>query len=60
MAVIVKKGDKILYENYLGYADLENKIPVDSSTVFPMASLTKMFTGYLFSQNEGPSRTADQ
>jgi CubicO group peptidase (beta-lactamase class C family) len=50
MAVIVTKGDSTLYEGYFGYADVENEQPVDSTTVFPMASLTKMFTGYLIAQ----------
>lgn len=47
LAAIVTKGDQIVYENYFGYADLENKVPVDSTTQFQMASLTKMFTGQL-------------
>lgn len=47
MAAIITQGDQILYENYVGYADVEKRVPVDSSTVFHMASLTKMFTGQL-------------
>lgn len=50
MATIVTHGDEIIYENYSGYADIENKVPVDSATVFPMASLTKIFTGYIIMQ----------
>lgn len=50
MSMIVTRGDSILYENYSGYADLINETPMDSLTVIPMASLTKMFTGYSIAQ----------
>jgi len=39
--VIAKKGE-ILYENYFGYADIENNIPITKDTVFRQASLTKI------------------
>lgn len=45
MAVIVKKDDKIIYEDYAGYSDLEKQTKVDSTTLFPIASLTKVFSG---------------
>lgn len=47
IAAIVRKGDSTVYEKYLGYADLENKVPMDSLTIVPMASLTKMFAATL-------------
>ncbi|SHE36340.1 CubicO group peptidase, beta-lactamase class C family [Seinonella peptonophila] len=44
-AVVVVKGDKILYEKGFGYANLDKKIAVDpKKTVFQMASTTKLFT----------------
>ena len=39
--VIAKKGE-ILDENYFGYADIENKIPLTRENVFRQASLTKI------------------
>ncbi len=45
MAVLVKKDGQIIYEEYLGKSDVKNTVPVDASTVFPIASLTKVFTG---------------
>ncbi len=45
MAVLVKEGEKIIFEDYKGYADIENKTAVDSSTIFPIASVTKVFAG---------------
>jgi len=39
--VIAKKGE-ILYENYFGYADIENKVPVTQDNLFRQASLTKV------------------
>lgn len=40
---IVKDG-KIIYEQYLGYANLEHMIPVDANTRFNIASTAKQFT----------------
>ncbi len=42
MVSIVKK-DSIVFSGGLGYADLEQKIPVDSTTQFHLASVTKFF-----------------
>lgn len=42
MISIVKK-DSILFSGGLGYADLEQKIKVDSTTQFHLASVTKFF-----------------
>jgi len=50
MSVLIKKSDQTLYENYLGFADIREQIPIDSSTTIPMASLTKMFTAVLIMQ----------
>ncbi|MFL5480291.1 MAG: serine hydrolase domain-containing protein [Gemmatimonadaceae bacterium] len=43
-AVVVHHGQTVLAEN-LGYADLENRVPVTSATRFGVASITKAFTG---------------
>ncbi len=40
---IVKDGKIILAKGY-GYRDVENKIPVTTKTVFPIASMSKSFT----------------
>ena len=50
MAVLVKKGGVVLHESYLGYADLENEIPVDANTGFPIASVTKTLATVLMMQ----------
>ena len=39
--VVAQKG-KILYENYFGYSDIENKVPLTAENVFRQASLTKV------------------
>ena len=39
--VIAQKG-KVLYENYFGYSDVENKVPLNERNVFRQASLTKV------------------
>ena len=43
-AVVMLRGQTVLAEN-LGYADLENRVPVTSATRFGVASITKAFTG---------------
>ena len=40
-AIAIVKDDKIIYEGYFGYADIENKKKVDENTVFYIASMTK-------------------
>ncbi len=55
IAIGIKQGDSLIYENYLGWANIEDKVPVDSSTVFPIASITKtiMMVAFLQLVNEG-------
>lgn len=43
-AVIIARGDSIIYERYFGYADLDSLSPVDSLTRFNIASVSKQFT----------------
>lgn len=43
-AVLVADGDSILFEGYYGIADMALQEPVDSSTVFNIASISKQFT----------------
>ena len=50
LSVIIMQGDQTVYEKYMGFADMKNQMPIDSSTTIPMASLTKMFTGVLLMQ----------
>ncbi len=40
----------ILYENYFGYRDAENKLPIDRDTIFGMASVSKSFTALAIMQ----------
>lgn len=42
-AVAVIKDNKIIYEGYFGYADIESKQLVNEDTVFYIASMTKPF-----------------
>lgn len=42
VGIIIK--DKLVYSKGFGYRDLENKLPVTSKTLFPIASNTKLFT----------------
>ena len=43
-AILIAKEGKIIYEKAYGYADVENKIPVNINTKFRIGSITKQFT----------------
>ena len=43
-AVVVARGDSIVFARGYGLADLEHEVPVTSSTAFRLASVTKQFT----------------
>ena len=42
--IIVKDGEIVWIESY-GYADVDNMVPVEDTTVFLLASMSKVFTG---------------
>ena len=43
MAALVNSKGEIVYEQYFGYADLDNQQKIDQNTIFPIASVTKTF-----------------
>lgn len=45
-AIAVVKEGKIVYQKCFGLSDLEHQIPITSSTLFGLASVSKQFTGY--------------
>lgn len=45
LAVAVVRDGKVLFNKGAGYANLEQHIPITSSTVFDVASVSKQFTG---------------
>ncbi len=45
LAVGVIKGDSIFLSKGYGYRNLEEKLPVTGKTIFPIASVSKTFTG---------------
>lgn len=44
MSIAIVKDGKLVYAKGYGYADKENLIPVDTSSLFRLASLSKWFT----------------
>jgi len=42
--ILVAKGGNIIYRQDLGYADFNSKTPLNDSSVFELASLSKQFT----------------
>ncbi len=49
-AVAIVQGKKIIYAKGFGYRDYENKIPVDTNTLFAIGSCTKAFTSSILGQ----------
>ena len=43
-AVLVLKGDDIVFDKGYGVADLDTKVPIDGNTFFNIASVSKQFT----------------
>lgn len=43
-AIAVVQNDKVIYQGYFGYQDIENKVKVSADTQFYIASVTKPFT----------------
>jgi len=50
LTVLIKHRDQTIYEDYLGVGDINQQIPMDSTTTIPMASLTKIFSSILIWQ----------
>ena len=46
-AIAIVEGERILYTNGIGFRDFENRLKVDSNTLFPIGSTTKAFTAAL-------------
>lgn len=44
-AVLILKGDSFLFNKGFGLADMERQIPVDGTTFFNIASVSKQFSG---------------
>jgi len=43
-AILVGKNGKIVYRNQVGFADFRKKIPLNETSVFQLASVSKQFT----------------
>lgn len=50
LALVIVEKEKVIYSKGFGYRDLENKLPVTESTLFPIASNTKLFTATIAAQ----------
>lgn len=47
LAVSIEKNGENIYREFFGVSDLENNTRLDSATLFPIASITKVFSGVL-------------
>ena len=55
-AVLVAKNKKIVYQNQVGYADFRKKTPLNSESVFQLASVSKQFTAAAIMQLKEKSK----
>jgi CubicO group peptidase (beta-lactamase class C family) len=46
IAMMVMRGDRIVYQNAAGFADLERSVPASVETRFDVASIAKQFTAF--------------
>ncbi|MBN4683972.1 beta-lactamase family protein, partial [Pandoraea nosoerga] len=44
LALGIVYKDQLIYAKGYGYRDIENKLPVEANTLFPIASNSKLFT----------------
>ncbi|MFX6937541.1 serine hydrolase domain-containing protein, partial [Acinetobacter baumannii] len=44
LALGIVYKDQLIYAKGYGYSDVENKLPVEANTLFPISSNTKLFT----------------
>ncbi len=47
LAISIEKDGSTIYKNYLGLSNVENNVALDSTALFPIASITKVFSGVL-------------
>jgi len=47
LAVSIEKDQKNIYRKYLGSSNLDEEIALDANALFPIASITKVFSGVL-------------
>lgn len=45
-AVLILKNDKVIFKSTRGLANMEYQIPINSSSLFELASCSKQFTGF--------------
>ncbi|MDX1651904.1 MAG: serine hydrolase domain-containing protein [Brumimicrobium sp.] len=45
LSAVIVKGGKIVWIESYGFADVDNSVPVNDTTVFLLASVSKLFTG---------------
>lgn len=50
LALAIVHKDKLIYSKGYGFRDLENKLPSTETTLFPIASNTKLFTSTIAAQ----------
>jgi len=60
-AVLIARGDSVIYERYYGVADMPSGRPVDENTLFNIASISKQFTvAALLQQNVDINRPCSE
>ncbi len=45
LAILVEQNGTTVYKDYLGVSDIDQQIKLDANSLFPIASITKVFSG---------------
>ena len=56
LAIGIVQDDQLVYAKGFGYRDFARKLPVDTATLFPIASNTKLFTATIAAEMQGEGR----
>ena len=56
LAAAIVQDDQVIFEQYLGLADVDFNVPVDEQTLFGIASITKLYTAVTLLQLRAEER----
>lgn len=56
LSIAVVENDKTIYSKGFGFRDVENELPVNVNTIFPIGSITKSFTASLLGMLENQNQ----
>ena len=59
-AILIRDSNKLVYEKYFGFEDIDKKIAIDSNSRFELASVSKQFTAFAIMQLQNQGKLSYQ